>query len=473
MMRPGDHHSPAAPPTLYNLGAEAVVLGILLLNDKRVDEVAGFLQPRHFFNRAHGRVYAQIVGEAQAGRKADIITLIPQVENDEAIKASGGRDWLVTLTRGASTAGDLVPYGRQVFDLASRRDLIAAADLIKVTTTDAPIAVQADDLAVEAERLVAQVIDERRTGFGGVTAISASVDETLKRLDEAIQRGGAAILRFGLPALEEALGALEGNVLVLAGRPGSGKSSLAGAIAKGAAERGVPTGFVSAEMTREELTQRWLAEMTGVPYQAMRKGKVDVETFQRIAESGKRLSALPLFIREGSNGWPSVRSDLRYLRRRRGVRLAIVDYLQLLAGDDARGGEGRVAELSVITREVKATAKDLGMTIILLSQLSRAVESREDKRPQLHDLRESGSIEQDADAVVCLYREEYYLRKAEPAEGTPEHFTWQTAMAQARGLAEAIVRKNRHGDERTVKLLFNAATAEFRPAPTDGAAGDQ
>jgi replicative DNA helicase len=303
---------------------------------------------------------------------------------------------------------------------------------------------------------------------------------------EAFQRdGGLAGVSTGLIDLDRQLGGLHpSDLLIIAGRPSMGKSALATniafSVAKNYAWEPQPDGskktvaggvvaFFSLEMSAEQLAMRLLAEVSGVPSDKLRKGEIDQSEFGRVRDAALEIQESPLFIDDtGGLSIAKLVARCRRLKRTAGLDLVVVDYLQLVVGSDLNANSNRVQEVSQITQSLKALAKELSVPVIALAQLSRQVENREDKKPQLSDLRESGSIEQDADAVMFVYREEYYLGRAEPREGTPEHLTWQEDMDKIQGLAEVIIGKQRHGPIGTVKLHFNSELTKFGNLAREG-----
>ncbi|MEO9166799.1 MAG: replicative DNA helicase, partial [Aestuariivirga sp.] len=323
--------------------------------------------------------------------------------------------------------------------------------------------------------------------FGkGFQAFGRALADAIDMASAAYQRDGhLSGISCGLTDLDEKMGGLQkSDLIILAGRPAMGKTALATNIAYHVAKSynaeyqadgstqvkdGGVVAFFSLEMSSEQLATRIIAEQTGVPSEQIRRGKIDDTTFQRLVEVSQELQALPLYIDStGGLTIAQVAARARRLKRQRGLGLIIVDYLQLLAGSSRKAAENRVQEVTEITVGLKALAKEMNVPIVALSQLSRQVENREDKRPQLSDLRESGSIEQDADVVLFVYREEYYLERLMPNEGTPEFAGWQEKMDRAHGKAEVIIGKQRHGPTGTVDLQFEGKLTKFSNLARDG-----
>jgi replicative DNA helicase len=287
--------------------------------------------------------------------------------------------------------------------------------------------------------------------------------------------GGLSGVATGFRDLDSKMGGLQpSDLIIVAGRPSMGKTALATniafhvarALARGDHGDGRPAegvvGFFSLEMSSEQLATRIIAEQAGISSEKIRRGRIDANEFDRIVEAAQELQTLPLFIDQtGGITVAQLAARARRLKRQHGLALLVVDYLQLLAGSSRRASEGRVQEVTEITTGLKALAKELAVPVIALSQLSRQVEQREDKRPQLSDLRESGSIEQDADVVMFVFREEYYVERRQPREGSPEHLAWQDEMEQVQGLADVIIGKQRHGPTGTVRLQFRADITRF------------
>ncbi len=462
-----------------NIEAEQAVLGALLVNNEVYDRLAAFLLPQHFYDPVHGRIY-EIAGQRiTKGQIATPITLKPVFADDEALAPLGGAAYLLRLADAAISVFNVLDYGRQVYDMSVRRDLIHLGEDIADGAGDFLTDADAADQIAEAESRLYSLAEKGRFE-GGFQTFARSVKTAVEMANAAYQRDGKlAGLSTGLRDLDTKLGGLHrSDLLILAGRPSMGKTALATNIAFNVAKAykqgersdgsfgtidGGAVGFYSLEMSAEQLATRILAEQCEISSELIRKGELEEAQFQKFVEVARVLETKPLFIDDTpalSIGQLAARA--RRLKRQQGLDLLVVDYLQLVSGDGgARGNENRVQEVSAITRGLKAIAKELDIPVLALSQLSRRVEDREDKRPQLSDLRESGSIEQDADVVMFVYREEYYLSRTEPREGTQEHLEWQQAMDAVHNVGEVVIGKQRHGPIGIEKLQFEPRFTRF------------
>ncbi len=458
-----------------NIEAEQAVLGAILVNNEVYDRLAAFLLPQHFYDPVHGRIY-EIAGQrVTKGQIASPITLKPVFENDESLTPLGGASYLLRLADAAISVFNVLDYGRQVYDMSIRRDLIRLGEDIADGAGDFLGEADAADQIAEAETRLYSLAEKGRFE-GGVQSFARSVKPAVEMANAAYQRDGQlAGISTGLRDLDAKLGGLhKSDLLILAGRPSMGKTALATNIAFNVAKAykqgersdgtfgtidGGAVGFYSLEMSAEQLATRILAEQCEISSELIRKGELEEAQFQKFVEVARVLETKPLFIDDTpalSIGQLAARA--RRLKRQHGLDLIVVDYLQLVSGNSS---ENRVQEISAITRGLKAIAKELDIPVIALSQLSRRVEDREDKRPQLSDLRESGSIEQDADVVMFVYREEYYLSRTEPREGTQEHMEWQQAMDAVHNVGEVVIGKQRHGPIGIEKLQFTPQFTRF------------
>ncbi len=465
------------PP--HNLDAEQAVLGAILVNNDACDRVSNFLLPDHFFEPVHARIYETASTLIRAGKLASPVTLKTYFDNDATLKEIGGPAYLARLAASATTVINAEDYGRAVYELAQRRKLIGIGTDIVNDAFDTPVEETSKDLIERAEQTLFEIAETGKYGQGFQPfgrALTAAVDMA----NSAFQRdGGLSGIASGLTDLDEKMGGLQASdLIILAGRPAMGKTALGTNIAYHVARaynaehqpdgsvktlNGGIVAFFSLEMSSEQLATRIIAEQSAIPSERIRRGKISEEEFERIVEVSRELQSLPLYIdATGGLTIAQVAARARRLKRQRGLGLVVVDYLQLLAGSSRRAAEGRVQEVSEITVGLKALAKELNVPIIALSQLSRQVENRDDKRPQLADLRESGSIEQDADVVLFIYREEYYLERKEPRPNTTEHQDWQDQMEKVTGVAEVIIGKQRHGPTGIVQLQFDARLTKFQ-----------
>lgn len=467
------------PP--HNIEAEQALLGAILVNNDAYDRVSDFLRPEHFSEELHRRIFSVCSQLIRAGKLATVVTLKtflePEIKDIQLPPGITVQAYLARLAAEATTIINAEDYGRTVHDLALRRDLIVIGEDIVNIAYESPIDSSPRVQIEEAERKLYSIAETGRYD-GGFQRFSDALTVAIDMANSAYMRDGhLAGTATGLVDLDEKMGGLQkSDLIIIAGRPGMGKTALATNIAFNVAKayrfetqpdgahktvNGGIVGFFSLEMSAEQLATRVIAEQSGVPSYKIKRGDINEDDFRRITDAAREMQSIPFFIdQSGGISIAQLTARARRLKRQRGLDLLVVDYLQLLAGSRARS-DNRVQELTEITTGLKALAKELNVPIIALSQLSRQVENRDDKRPQLSDLRESGSIEQDADVVLFVYREEYYLRNREPREGTEEHIKWMGEMENAHGRAEAIIGKQRHGPTGTVALAFEAEVTRF------------
>jgi replicative DNA helicase len=472
------------PPS--NTEAEQALLGAIFRNNLAHGRVSDFLEPEHFGNAVHARIYAAIGKLVERGQLANPVTLKNLFDQDGALAEIGGAQYLTRLAESAVTIINAEEYGRRILDLHLRRQLIGVGEDV---VNDAFRHDLDDDALNQIERAEQKLFELASSGQaeGGLRPFRSALTEAIELAQAAFKRDGRTVgVATGFIDIDKKLGGLHpSDLIIAAGRPGMGKTAFATNIAfhaakayraapgpdgRPVAEDGAVIGFFSLEMSAEQLATRILAEESGVPSDRIRRGDVRREDFDKFVAASQRLAAVPLFIDDTpALSVAALRTRARRLKRQQGLGLIIVDYLQLMRPSNQRNGpENRVQEISEITRGLKAIAKELGVPILALSQLSRAVEQREDKRPQLADLRESGSIEQDADVVMFIFREEYY-KSREPKineNETQDKFNtryseWQELMEKIHGTAEIIISKQRHGPVGTVKLHFEAETTKF------------
>lgn len=482
-LRAADPELIRTPP--YNPEAEQTLLGALLISNAAYLRVSEFLQPEHFGNAMHGRIFAAIGKLIERGQIANPVTLKNLFDQDGALADIGGGQYLARLAEATATIIDATDYGRVIHDLHLRRQLITLGEDI---VNDA-FRQDLDDSAHEQiERAEKTLFDLATTGQAesGFHAFGAALTSAILSAEAAFKRSGKTVgVATGFIDLDRKLGGLHpSDLIVLAGRPSMGKTSLATNVGffaakhykpaaapgiRNAAEDGAVVAFFSLEMSAEQLATRILAEESGVSSDRIRRGDVSHEDFDKFVQASQRLAAIRLFIDDTPALTVSaVRTRARRLMRQQGLGLVIIDHLQLLRPpNQVRAQENRVQEISEITRGLKALAKELNVPVLALSQLSRAVEQREDKRPILADLRESGSIEQDADVVMFIFREEYYSREpARRPDETDSKFNerfqeWQARMEKVHGVTEIIIAKQRHGPIGTVRLRFDPETTKF------------
>ena len=462
-----------APP--HNFEAEQALLGAILVNNEACDRVSSFLKPEHFFDALHGRIYDHAAKLIWAGKRATPITLKTFFQGDEPVGDLTVPQYLGRLAANATTIINAEDYGRTIYDLAIRRDLIQIGEGMVNVAYDAPIdsppAVQIED----TEQKLYELAETGKYGSGFEPFTTALTDAIDMAANAYRRDGGLSGLATGFTDLDGKMGGLQpSDLVIVAGRPSMGKTALATNIAYHVAQSyrrdpdsqapldGAVVGFFSLEMSAEQLATRIISERAYIPSERIRRGRIESEEFDRIVEVSQELQNLPLYIDQtGGITVAQLAARARRLKRQRDVGLIVVDYLQLLSGSTRRAAEGRVQEVSEITTGLKALAKELHVPVLALSQLSRQVEQREDKRPQLADLRESGSIEQDADVVLFVFREEYYVERRQPRENTEEHKQWQQEMDLVTGKAEVIIGKQRHGPTGTVRLQFTPEFTRF------------
>jgi len=471
--------APELDTTPQSQEAEQALLGALLYDNEIYHRVSGIVQAKHFYNPIHLRIYESIASLIEHGKLADAIVLKNRFSQDETLVDIGGVEYLALLLDNAPPGSTATEYAKLIFDLAMRRELIRLGDEIKHEAINPDSEADAQAQITNAESQLYNLAEIGGTQSGFVTFESALI-KSIEMASAAFARDGhLSGTATGLTDLDRQLGGLhKSDLVILAGRPSMGKTSLATNIAsyiakKFRAERdeagnmktaeGGVVGFFSLEMSSEQLATRLLAEQSTVPSHKIRRGDITAQQYEHIRDSADEISRIPLHIDDtGGLSIGALSARARRLKRMVGLDLIVVDYLQLLTGGNAiNSSTNRVQEVSMITQGLKALAKELDIPVLALAQLSRQVEQRDDKRPQLSDLRESGSIEQDADVVMFVFREEYYVARSEPTEGTEEHLQWQEEMEKLHGKAEVIIGKQRHGPIGTVKLAFNAELTKF------------
>ncbi len=470
----------------HNIELEQALLGAILVNNEAFYRVSDFLEPRHFFEPIHQKLYENAGSLIRVGKVATPVTLKTFLPADLDIAGLTASQYLARLAAEATTVINAADYGRNIYDLAIRRSLIVIGEEVVNAAYDAPVDEKPQDQIEQAERSLYELAETGRYD-GGFQRFAQALTAAVEMAANAYQRDGKLSgLASGLKDLDRMMGGLQSSdLIILAGRPGMGKSSLATNIGYNIARswegsvaadghiqsvNGGIVGFFSLEMSAEQLATRIIAEQTEIASYKIRRGEISASDFDRIAEASREMERIPFYIDEtGGLSIAQLAARARRLKRQRGLDLLIIDYIQLLQGSSRKAQEGRVQEVTEITTNLKALAKELNIPILALSQLSRAVEARDDKRPQLSDLRESGSIEQDADVVMFVFREEYYLKNKEPRPGTEEYFKWQAEMERVHGRAEVIIGKQRHGPTGTVPMQFKAEVTRF----ADLAEGDQ
>ena len=473
-----DAATPAYRTAPHNIEAEQSVLGAILVNNDAFYRVSDFLEPKHFFEPIHQTIFETASSLIRAGKIATPVTLKTFLPADTDLGGMTVGQYLARLAAEATTIINAHDYGRTIYELALRRDLIGiGTDMVNVAF-DAPVDFAPRAQIEDAERRLYELAESGRYD-GGFQRFAQALTVAVDMAAKAFQRDGKLSgIATGLRDLDVKMGGLQpSDLVIVAGRPGMGKTALATNIAYNVAKahraevqadgtmksvNGGIVGFFSCEMSAEQLATRILAEQTGIASSTIRRGGITETDFEKIRDYSIELQSLPLYVDEtGGLSISQLTARARRLKRQKGLDLLVVDYIQLLQGSGKRGNDNRVQEVTEITTSLKALAKELNVPIIALSQLSRQVESRDDKRPQLSDLRESGSIEQDADVVMFVFREEYYLANKEPRAGTPEYEKWQLDMSLVHGKAEVIIGKQRHGPTGTVELQFEASLTRF------------
>ena len=462
-----------APP--HNLEAEQALLGAILVNNEAIDRVSSFLKPTHFYDALHGRLYEAASKLILGGKRATPITLKTFFQAAEPVGELTVPQYLGRLAANATTIINAEDYGRTIYDLAIRRQLIGIGETMVNTAFNSPIDAEPAVQIEDAEQKLYELAETGKYG-SGFEPFSSALTDAIDMAANAYRRdGGLSGLATGFSDLDQRMGGLQpSDLIIIAGRPSMGKTALATNIAYHVAKTyrrdgesdhavdGAVVGFFSLEMSAEQLATRIIAEQAHIPSERIRRGRIDSDEFDRIVEVSQELQNLPLYIDQtGGITVAQLAARARRLKRQRSLGFIVVDYLQLLSGSSRRAAEGRVQEVSEITTGLKALAKELHVPVLALSQLSRQVEQREDKRPQLSDLRESGSIEQDADVVLFVFRQEYYLERSQPRENTEEHRQWQEEMNAVTGKAEVIIGKQRHGPTGTVQLQFTPEFTRF------------
>ncbi len=465
-----------------NIEAEQALLGAILVNNDAFYRISDFLLPAHFFVPPHKTIFELVGTLIRAGKVATPVTLRTHLGEIDFGGLTAAQ-YLARLAAEATTIINAEDYGRSVYELAIRRNLIGIGEEVVNTAYDSPIETSPRDQIEAAERRLYELAETGRYD-GGFQRFSDALTHAIDMAAAAFKREGKLSgLATGLADFDRMVGGLQSSdLIILAGRPGMGKTALATNIAFNIAKayrgekqpdgsvktvNGGIIGFFSLEMSSEQLATRIIAEQSGVPSYKIRRGDMREDDFYKITEAAREMQEIPFHIDQtGGISIAQLTARARRLKRQRGLDLLVVDYIQLLSGS-AKKGDNRVQEVTEITTGLKALAKELDVPILALSQLSRQVESRDDKRPQLSDLRESGSIEQDADVVLFVFREEYYLKNKEPRVGTEEHMKWQTEMDGIHGKAEVIIGKQRHGPTGSVPLAFQADVTRFTDLATD------
>ena len=448
-----------------NIGAEQALLGAIISNNLALEKVENFLEPEHFSSKINGLIFKTLKKLISNDQVADLNTLKIFLENDDDFISNGGISYLLKISENSISIINSKQYGELIYDLFIRRKLINLGTNLINESYENFEEQDSNEIIENIESNLFNLINDGETQKGP-KQFDNILNDTIEYAEKAFKKSEDVVgLKTGLNDFDRKIGGLhKSDLIIVAGRPSMGKTAFATNIASNICNNKKKTNvlFFSLEMSSEQLATRILSEISKISSEGIRTGNLSKNEFEKLIKSSENLKDLSLFIDDSpALTISSIRTRSRRLKRKQGLDLIIIDYLQLLSGESRNLNDNRVKEISDITRGLKAIAKELNIPIVALSQLSRKVEDREEKRPQLADLRESGSIEQDADLVVFLYREEYYLARTEPPEGTEKHIMWTSKMEKVHNIAEAIVAKHRHGPISRVKLHFSAANTKF------------
>jgi replicative DNA helicase len=486
LRKPGAAETAVFRSAPNNIEAEQALLGAILVNNDAFYRVSDFLKPAHFYEPLHRRIYEVAADMVRLGKIANPVTMKTFLPAEEKVGDLTVTQYLARLAAEAVTVINAADYGRAIYDLATRRALITVGEDMVNIAYDAPVDMSPSDQIEDAERRLFELAETGRYD-GGFESFSDAVKTAIDMAGAAYQRDGhLSGVATGIHDLDRRMGGLQSSdLIILAGRPGMGKTSLATNIAFNIAQAYEPVqqadgsftarnggvvGFFSLEMSSEQLATRIISEQTEIPSSKIRRGEITELEFEKLVGMSQTMQKVPLFIDQtGGISIAQLTARARRLKRQRGLDVIVIDYVQLMQGSSAKASQNRVQEITEITTGLKSLAKELNVPIIALSQLSRQVENRDDKRPQLSDLRESGSIEQDADIVLFIYRDDYYVAAREPkrpiegddAKVWDDHAKWMLDMERVSGLADLIVAKQRHGATGKVKLRFDPRITRF------------
>ena len=451
-----------------NIEAEQAVIGSILVSNDIFDDVSIIIDNKKFYDPVHQKIFAAIENLISKGMLANPITLKNYFENDNSLAELEGHEYLVKLTKFSTTIRQAIEYSKIVYDMHIRRELIKISETMTENASNKILDLPGNKIIEDSERLLFDLAEKGSFNTSFIK-FDQALNYTIEMASNAFKNEeGIVGVPTGLTDLDDRLGGMHNSdLLIIAGRPSMGKTALATNIAFHAAkklqEKGTKSSiaFFSLEMSSEQLSTRILAEQSRIKSNDIRRGRISEEQFDKFIETSKNISELPLYIDETpAISIAAMSNRARRIKRLYGLDLVVVDYIQLMSAANTR--DGRVQEISEITKGLKALAKELSVPVLALSQLSRAVEHRDIKKPQLSDLRESGSIEQDADVVMFVYREAYYLEKLEPRPATVEHAEWQAKMNEVSNLAEIIIGKQRHGPTGNINVEFEAMFTKFR-----------
>ena len=459
----------------YDIDVEQALLGAILADNRAMERASTFLKPEHFYDPLHQRIFAAMSRMIERGGVVVTpLTLHAQMKSDPGVIETGGQAYFEALLAAAPAIPNIKDFAAILSDLAVRRSLIRIGEDIVNTAYEAPGERGAREQIEEAEKALYGVAETNRFGEGALDFHEA-LTRTVQAAERAAARGGRISgVTSGFTDIDQLLGGLQpSDLLILAGRPGMGKTALGTNMAFHAARQylrdleasaeypsGAPVLFFSLEMAAQQLSARILSEQAELEVWKIRNGRFSENEWEKFVLTMQELSSLPLYIDDtGGISIAQIAARARRLKREKNIGLIIIDYLQLV--EPSRRHDNRVQEITEVTKGLKTLAKELDVPVLALSQLSRGVDARDDKRPVLSDLRESGSIEQDADVVMFVYREEYYLKTREPEAGTPEHAKWMEKLDRATNRAEVLVEKHRHGATRAIDLVFEGQYTRF------------
>ena len=457
-----------------NIEAEQSVIGSVLVSNEIFDDVSPIIDHSKFYDPVHQKIFLAIESLISKGMLANPITLKNYFENDKNLIELEGHEYLVKITKFSTSLRQAVEYSKIIYDMHVRRELIKISESTIENASNKNIDLTGDKIIEDSEKLLFDLA-ERGTFSKSFIKFDLALNQTIEMATNAYKNEeGIVGVPTGLTVLDDRLGGLHNqDLVIIAGRPSMGKTALATNIAFHAAKNiqgknlKSSVAFFSLEMSSEQLSTRILSEQSRIRSNDIRRGKVSEEQFDKFIETSKNISELPLYIDETpAISIAALSNRARRMKRLFGLQLVVVDYIQLMKASNIRN-DGRVQEISEITQGLKALAKELNVPVLALSQLSRAVEQRDDKKPQLSDLRESGSIEQDADVVMFVYREAYYLERKEPRPATVEHAEWQTTMGEISNLAEIMIGKQRHGPTGNMKVEFESIFTRFKDIQTN------
>ena len=457
-----------------NIEAEQSVIGSILVSNDILDDVSPIINYTKFYDPIHQKIFLAIENLISKGMLANPITLKNYFENDKNLIELEGHEYLVKITKFSTSLRQAIEYAKIIYDMHVRRELIKISETTIDNASNKNIDLPGEKIIEDSEKLLFDLA-ERGSFRKSFVKFDTALNQTIEMASKAFKSTeGIVGVPTGLTDLDDRLGGLHNqDLVIIGGRPSMGKTALATNIAFHAAkniqDKGLKSSvaFFSLEMSSEQLSTRILSEQSRIKSNDIRRGKISEEQFDKFIETSKNISELPLYIDETpAISIAAISNRARRIKRLFGCELVVVDYIQLMRATNIRS-EGRVQEISEITQGLKALAKELNVPVLAVSQLSRAVEQRDDKKPQLSDLRESGSIEQDADVVMFVYREAYYLERKEPRPATVEHAEWQNKMNEISILAEIMIGKQRHGPTGNIKVEFESMFTKFRDIQTN------